>query len=51
MPQTLPDKEPSGLTGMLMHAGIVKNAKQANYLYVGLIAVLAVIMFVALGNL
>lgn len=50
LPPRPPIRRARGITGMLIKKGVVKNKKQANYLYLALIVVLVIIMYMALSS-
>lgn len=41
----------SGITGLLIKAGVAKNKKQAEYVQIGIIVVMLIIMFFSLRSL
>lgn len=50
-PIELPDQPSKGLTGALIKSGIVKNSRQASYVYVALIVILIGVIFFALSTM
>lgn len=43
-PQEPPVQEESGIAGMLQKSGIVKNKRQANYVMIGIVVVLLIVI-------